>query len=279
MKPTTFTTGRILLVLLVTGLTVGLVSWGHKQDSGRYQQTINDTVPKTKPADREKKIRDLDDVLDELDRADMKVNMEKVQKELEESMKKLDMDKIKMEIDRAMKEVDMEKIKKEVEESMSKIDFDKIKTEMAQAMKEIDAAKIQKEIQESLAKVEWDKMKVEMDKVKNIDMKKVEEEMERAKKEMQDMKPRLEKEMEKAKIEIEKAKVEIKEYKEFVNGLENDGLINKKEGYTLKHKDGELFINRKKASEQIYSKYRSFLEKHKKFNIEKNDDDFDINMD
>lgn len=85
--------------------------------------------------------------------------------------------------------------------------------------------------------------------------------------------------MEKAKVEIEKAKVEIKEYKGFVNGLENDGLINKKEGYSLKHKDGELFINGKKASEQTYNKYRPFLEKHKKFNMKKDDDDFDIDMD
>ena len=85
--------------------------------------------------------------------------------------------------------------------------------------------------------------------------------------------------LQKAKVEIEKAKAEIKEYKDFVNGLESDGLINKKEGYTLKHKDGELFINGKKASEQTYNKYRNFLDKHKKFSIEKDDDDFDIDMD
>ena len=279
MKPTTFTTGRILLVLLVAALTVGLVSWGHKQDSSYYQQTVNDTVPKTKPGDREKKIRDLDDVLDELDRTDMKVSMEKAQKEIEEAMKKIDGDKIRMEIDKAMEEIDMERIKKEVEESLAKVDFDKIRIEMAQAMKEVDAAKIQKEVQESLAKVDWDKMKLEMNKVKNIDMKKMEEEMEKVKEEMKYLKPELEKEMEKARAEIEKVKVEIKEYKEFVNGLENDGLINKKEGYKLKYKDGELFINGKKASGQTYSKYRSFLEKHKKFNIEKGDDDFNINMD
>ena len=96
---------------------------------------------------------------------------------------------------------------------------------------------------------------------------------------MKELGPKLEKEMEKAKVEIEKAKVEIKEYKSFVDGLDNDGLINKKEGYTLKHKDGELFINGKKAAEQTYNKYRSFLEKHKKFSIDKSDDDFDIDMD
>ncbi len=46
--------------------------------------------------------------------------------------------------------------------------------------------------------------------------------------------------MEKAKEKIEKAKAEMNEYKEFVDGLEKDGLINNKEDYTIKHKDGEL---------------------------------------
>ena len=278
MKPTAFSPGRILLILLAASLTIGLVSWGHKQNPGYYDQTINDTVPKKK-TEREKKVRDLDDVLDELNEADMKVNMEKVQKEIEEAMKKIDGDKIKLEIERAMQEVDMEKIKKQIEESMAKVDLNKIKVEMTEAMKEFDAAKIQKEIQESLAKVDFEKIKEEMNLVKEMDMKKVSEEMEKVKEEMKNIGPRIEKEMEKAKIEIEKAKAEIKEYKEFVDGLEKDGLINKKEGYTLKHKDGELFINGKKASEQTYNKYRSFLEKHKKFNIEKRDDDFDIDMD
>jgi hypothetical protein len=279
MKPTKFATGRMLLVLLITGLTIGLVSWDHKQSPAHFRQTVNDTVPKTKPGEREKKIRDLDDVLDELNDADIKVNMDKAKKEIEEAMKKIDGDKLKMEIDKAIREVDMDKIKKEVEESLSKVDFDKMKEEIANAIKEVDMDKIQKEVQESLAKVDWDKAKKEIDKLKDIDMKKLDAEMEKTKDELKEIGPKIEKEMENAKVEIENAKIEIKEYKEFVNGLENDGLINKKEGYTLKHKDGELFINGKKASEQTYNKYRSFLEKHKKFNIKKGDDDFDINMD
>jgi hypothetical protein len=207
------------------------------------------------------------------------VNIEKIKQEINEAMMKIDGKKIKLEIEKALNEVDIEKIKKEVQESLSKVDYDKIKEEVANAMKEVDMEKIRKEVQESIAKVDWEKMKAELEKAKNIDMQKVEKEMQKVKEEMKDLHPEIEKEMEKAKAEIEKAKVEIKEYKEFVNGLENDGLIIKKEGYSLKHKDGELFINGKKASEQTYNKYRSFLEKHKKFNIKKDDDDFDINMD
>jgi hypothetical protein len=71
----------------------------------------------------------------------------------------------------------------------------------------------------------------------------------------------------------------MKEYKEFVDGLEKDGLINKKEQYTIKHDNGELFINGKKASDATYKKYKSFLDKRKKFTIEKSEDDFNIDID
>ncbi len=142
-----------------------------------------------------------------------------------------------------------------------------------------------------------DNFKKEFEKLKSIDMKefeegmkklneemkelgpKLEKEMKKVKDEMDELGPKIEKEMKEAKLSLEKAKEEIKEYKNFVDGLANDGLINKKETYTLKHKDGELFINDKKISDQTYNKYKSFLEKHKSFNIKKSDDDFDIDMD
>ncbi len=279
MKPTSLKNSHFLLALLAILLTAGLVSWDSTRVPGHFQQPMNDTTPKKKFVEKEKKVRDLDDVLDELNEAELKVNIEKIGQEIAEAVKQIDANKIKLEIDKAMKEVDMEKIKREVQSSIDKVDFEKMKTELAAAMKEIDAAKIQKEVKESLEKVNWDKIQEEVDKAKNIDMKKLDEEMNKLSEEMKNLKPRIEKEMSKAREEIEKARAGIMEYKEFVDGLEQDGLINKKEGYSLKHKDGELFINGKKASEQVYNKYRSFLEKHKKFSIEKNKDDFNVNMD
>jgi uncharacterized protein (DUF885 family) len=143
----------------------------------------------------------------------------------------------------------------------------------------VDIEKIMKEVKESMEKIDLSKIKEEMNKVKEIDMKKLEEEMKELKEEMKEIGPRVEKEMEKAKVEMEKAKEQLKEFKGFVDGLASDGLIDKKAGYTLKHKDGELLINGKKASEQTYNKYRTFLEKNKKFSIEKTDDDFDMDLD
>jgi hypothetical protein len=110
-------------------------------------------------------------------------------------------------------------------------------------------------------------------------MKKFQLDMEKMQADLSKIGPEIEKSMENAKVEIEKAKEEMKEYKEFIDGLEKDGLINKKEAYTIKHDNSELFINGKKASDATYNKYRKFLEKRKKFTIEKSADDFNIDID
>jgi hypothetical protein len=278
MKPTILTTPRMLLCFALLGVSLALVSWDFKQSAGTYKQAITDTVPKTK-SEREKKVRDLDDVLDELNAVDIREQMEKARKEITEAMEKLDGEKIRLQIEKSMKDVDLEKIRKEVEESMSKFDGEKLKEQLAEAMKEIDAVKIQKEVQESLAKIDWEKIKTELEEVKKIDMDKIQIEMEKVREEMKELGPKLEKELENAKVEIEKAKTELKAFKEFVDGLEKDGLLNKKEPYTIKHKDGELTVNGKKVSSAIYSKYRDFLEKHKTFSLEKEEDDFNLDID
>jgi hypothetical protein len=121
-------------------------------------------------------------------------------------------------------------------------------------------------------------MKAQLDEVKMINTEKLQKEMKEVQKNLEKMGPEIQKELEKAKEKIEKAKAEMKEYKDFLDGLEKDGLINTKEDYTIKHKDGELFINGKKATDDVYNKYRSFLENHKTFTIEKSGDDFNIHL-
>lgn len=278
MKPTNFKILRLVAFVIVAGLTIGLVSWDNQQSPGNYEQTTNDTVPK-KNTDRQKKTRNLDDVLDELDQADFTVDAEKIKKEIAESLKNVDANRIQMEVDKAMMQVDMEKIKKEIETSMAKVDWDGMKEEIKTALANIDAAKIQEAVETSLATINWNAIKAEIENVKNIDFKKMETEMQKMKLELKELQPTIEKELKKAKLEIEKAKTEIKEYKSFVDGLNSDGLINKNDAYTLNHSDGELYINGEKATKETKRKYKTFLEKHKKFSIKKEADDFDFNTD
>ncbi len=262
MKPGSITTGKTLLALfIVSAIAFALISWDPQQKTDQFDQIqqAQDTVPQKK----DNKIRDLDEAIAELEQIDLKVHLDKAMKEVNAALKQLDSEKIRLEIERSLKE----------------IDFEKIKLEVDKAMKEVDAAKIEREIKESIAKIDFDKMKAELEKVKDIDMAEIDAELDKARKELEKAGPQIEKELKKAKLEIEKAKVEMKEYKSFVDGLANDGLINKKAGYTIKHKDGKLTINDKEASTKTYNKYRSFLDKHKKFRIEKDLDDFDLDTD
>ncbi len=271
MKPGTLTNKRLLLPLLGIALVALLASWDFKQTGGDYkqnQQEPTDTVPKKKKNDR--KVRDLDDVLNELDAVNIDQEMLKAKEEMAKALKDIDYQKIQLDVQKAMQEVDMVKIKEDI----------------AKAMKDIDFEKIKKDVQESVAKIDFDKMKLELKEMEKIDFSNMKAEFEKMQEELQKLGPKLQEDMKKmeidlsnAKVEIEKAKVELRELKEFVDQLDRDGLINKKDTYSIEHKDGELIINGKKASDKTYNQHRSFLEKHKKFSMKKTADDFDIDRD
>jgi hypothetical protein len=159
---------------------------------------------------------------------------------------------------------------------MKDVDLSKMKLDFENSMKVIDVEKLNKELKESMNKMDWDKMKLEMEDLRKIDMSKLQEEMKKLQEEMKDLGPQMEKELANAKVEIEKAKKEMQEYKDFVDGLDKDGLINKKQDYTIEEKSGDLIINGKKQPGEVYNKYRSFLEKHKHFKIEKSEGNFNI---
>jgi hypothetical protein len=312
MKPRSFKPVYILAAVVLAAGSLALISWDHKQDSNRYYQfqNVNDTTPKkNNNQNRDRKVRNLDEALEELENVNINVDIENAMKEVQNALKEIDGDKIHLQIEKAMKDVDMKKINEQIKDAMKAVDMEKISEQIKESMKAIDMEKVNAEVQSALKNVDMEKISAQIkDAMKNVDMEKINEQikesmknvdaekiqrevnesiakidwkemnrnMDKVKDEMKDLGPKIRKEMENAKVEVEKAKVEMREFKGFVDGLDKDGLINKNEPYTLKHKDGELLINGKKASEQTISKYRSFLEKHKSFNIEKTDDDFDI---
>jgi hypothetical protein len=239
--------------LLVAFLFIVLIvssSWqtepgSKKEPSKNFTDTIK---PRNNNADKdESRVRDFDQAM----------------RELEEAMKKLDVE---------MKKFDGAKLEKEIRESMSKVDW----------------KKMQEEIKASMDKIEWKKMQVHVDKamkeaelnIRNIDMGKMEEKM----KEMQEklsreqlnikidgekIRKQVEEGMKKARVGIEKAKEEIKLMQDFTDELQKDGLIDKKKGYKIQVKDGELYINGEKQSRQTSNKYRKYYRK----------DNFTINTD
>ena len=245
----------LALLLFTMVLSATVISSSFAQN----RNTSADTIPQKK----EKKITDLDEAIRELDKGLMDVERE---------LKEKDWKKMEAEIKASMKEIDVAKMQADVEKAIKAIDVEKINADIQKAIKEVDTEMIKAEIAASLARVDMKKIKAEMEKIREVDVKDIQLEMEK-------IKPQVEASLKDAKLSIEKAKAELKEYKTFLDALEKDGLINKKEQYSVTHKDGKLTVNGKEQPESIYNKYRIFLGKHKSFTINRDNDDFNIDLD
>ena len=259
----TLNTKRLIWIIIIAGLCATLFAFGQKQPTRQLPlpQAAQDTVPKKKDL----KVRNLDEALDDLDRVEIDVNIKNLNAELAKIGPQVqkELAQARIEVEKALKEVNIAEINERVNAALEKVDVERINADIKAAVKEINLEKLNKELQE----------------VKELNLDKLDIKLERINEELKKIQPELQKNLEKAKEGIEKAKIELKAYKAFVDGLQEDGLINKKEGYTIKHKNGELIINGKVQPEAVYNKYRDFLEKHKSLTIEKSDDDFNVDVD
>lgn len=236
------------LFALVALLAFSLTAWN--QSTHPTHRTHSDTVPRK----GDHKIKDIDEAIAELDRA--MVHLEKEFKKPIPPVPPADLAKMKAEIERSLKELDPAKMQ---------ADMEKLK-------KELDTEKIKADVEASLSKVDFEKVKADLQRVRDVELSKIEAQL-------QKMGPEIEASMKKAKESVEKAKQEMQEYKGFIDGLEKDGLLNKKENYKIEHEDGVLKINGKVQPAPVYNKYKAFLEKHKDFTIKKEADDFNIDVD
>ena len=276
---------QLPIALIVSILVVVAAAWqGHP---GKTTHATTDTIP-------DKKIKNIDDALDQIEKSKRELerslqeknwdkemkdaldkvhfDAEKMKQQIDEAVKNIDAQKIQLEVQKAIEKVDFEKMKTQMQQNMDKIDLQQIKDEIAKAMKEVNAEKIKADVNASIAKIDMDKIKVELDKVKDIDFKEVEENLKK-------MKPEIEKSMQQAKESIEKAKKEMLEYKNFIDGMDKDGLIDKDKNYTIEYKHGELTINGKKQPSDLVKKYNDFLKDKKDFTIKKDNDNFNIHND
>jgi len=251
----TFLLKNLPLLVLATGLVL-TVAFAQTTRTNE-KRTTSDTVPT-----KHKKIRDLDEALQEIDRGEV---------EMQKAMSEIDHDKMEAEIRKAMKatEIDMAKIKEDVARAMKEVDQQKIELEVQKALKEVQSEKIQKEVQQALAKVDMEKVKAEVEKIKEVDMVKMKEELAK-------IQPEVEKAMKEAKVSIEKARKEVTAYRNLVNALDRDGLVNKASNYKIEYKNKELTVNGKKLSDEQTKKYSEYLQGRDNFKLEKNEDGLDI---
>ena len=274
--------------MLVSGLVVTVAI--AQTNSGNTTSKSTDTVPL-----KQKKVRDLDEALLELDRGEAELSKamkeidgDKLEREIRASLKGLDVDMAKMKEDvaKAMKEIDMQKISADVQKALADVDFKKLNSDMQQELAKVDMAKVSADVQNALKGIDGDKIKLQVqDALAKVDMKKIELEMDKLdkvdlskmKKELENIRPEIEKSMNEAKKSIEKARLEITSYKNLVNALDKDDLLDKMGNYKVEYKNHELTVNGKKLSADAVKKYSEFLADKGDFTIQKEEDDLNIN--
>lgn len=253
---------KLPLLLLACGVVVTVTV--AQSNAGNQKHVITDTFPQ-----KQKKIRDLDEALMEIDRGQIEmekalreIDHEKIEKEIREAMKNMDIDMAKMREDmaKAMKEIDRQKISLEVQKAMQEIDAEKISREVKASLEKVDMEQV---------KVEMEKAKAEMEKAKNIDLSKIKEELSR-------IQPEIEKAMKEAKVGMEMARKEITGYKNLVSALERDGLLKKGENYKISYKDKVLTVNGKALSADATKKYNEFIGDKKDFTLEKSEEGVEL---
>ena len=244
--------------LLIGGIAMSFqdTPFSHIQ---QYQPLVEDTFPvKKRSTGDEMTMKEFEKLPEKIDNEVMKA-MEEIKKidwtaielQVKNALKEIDSDKIKAQVDAALKGIDFARISQDVTASLKDVEWEKMNGEIKEALeeakkeiKEIDKDQIQKELNE--ARVEIHKSKEELN---NIDLKKI---------------------MAEAKAGIETAKIELKRTKAMFDEMQNDGLINKKDGFDIEYKDQELYINDKKQSKEVTDKYRPyFKDEHFKMKISK----------
>ncbi len=209
---------------------------------------IQDTIPeKGAKTDNQMSMKDFNQLM---------LNMDKEMIKMQKEISKIDFDKMHQQITASLNKVDLDKIKLDIDKAMKEIDIDKIEQGVKSALKEIDWNKVNNDVKVSLQEA-----KKEIEKINMVEIKK---EMEKAKLEIEKSKNEIKKInvdeiMKNANAGIAKAKEELQLTKNMFTEMEQEGLINQKEGFTIEFKDKALYINGKKQSEATSQKYKSYI--------------------
>jgi hypothetical protein len=194
-----------------------------------------DTLPQQNQDVIGNNIIDMDKILQELD------NNKAV---LDEQMKGLHANIHKALAD-SISKINMDEILEQTKASLQKIDWDKIKTDADQSIQQA---------QTEIAKIDFTKLRDQMnDLQKKLQSKEFTEQLDTEK-----WQKKIDDAMSKAKEGIEKAKTRLQEINDFTNALAADHLIDKKKGFTIEWKKGDLFINGREQPKNISDKYRKY---------------------
>ncbi len=272
------------VLLLAIGVTV--ISWKEHPHQSKNIFIQEDTVPARHKVTREAGDRDLDKELQQLDEA----------RERLDKMKDRDWSKVQAQMDIAMKRVreqqlkvvDMQQLQKEINESLSEHNRQKMLADIERAKLAAFDAVEQKKVRravdeamqrakESIARQNWDAIaKVDARDI-NRSMEEVSRRLERSKIDMSEHMERMGEQLKRANEQIDKAQKELEGYQEMIYSMEKEGLLDTKQDYTIEYKAGTLTVNDKKQPDAVVNKYKNYFKKDNT-TISKKDGQLQINI-
>ena len=285
MSLSRITAKKIGTVAIISAMAFTQVGWS--ASAGRHKLVqLQDTIPgKNRNNNVHQEPKDLDQRIDELNRAMEKIdwhlqekNFEKMQQKLEESISKIDVEAIQQKLTKTIQQMDLSKLQLDAAEVMKKIDWQKIQENIKEAIEatkdKTDIKKLQQQLQESIEeakksmqevkKIDYEKLKIQLDKSREQLQKEklnMEKQLQALKETFGNSKEMMQTELSKAKNEIVKAKEELQGYKTMISLMEKDGLLNTKEDYRIDYQEGSLLINGKKQSRETLDRYKSYIKK------------------
>ncbi|WP_343667798.1 M56 family metallopeptidase [Chitinophaga sp.] len=242
-----------------------------------------------------------DDVNNDIANAMKEVNWDDVNREVENAIRNIDWTQINKDVEKAMKDINWNEINKEVKESLKDVNVHpnvNVNTNV-----NIDTNDIQESIRIGLdaarsaikdVAIPAAKMGIESARAA-MNSQEFKEAMEKGRQEaakaMKESREQMALAMATAKAEMKKKHIaESKyredavhakadgQYKEMIDKMAADKLIDASKGYTIQKKDGDLYINDVKQSAEVADKYKSYLKNAKKLLIAGKEDRLSISV-
>lgn len=241
------------------------------------------------------------------------INWDEVNNEVSNAMKEVNWDDINREVENAIKNVDWTQVHKDVEQAMKNINWSDVNRQVKENLKNanvhpnvninIDTNNIQESIRMGMdaaraaikdVAIPAAQMGIESARAA-MNSQEFKDAMEKARQEtakaMKESKKQMQLAMATAKAEMKKQRIaETKyredmvhakadgQYKEMIDKMAADKLIDAKKGFKIEKKEGTLYINDVKQTAEVADKYKTYLKAARKLSILGKEDNLTISV-
>lgn len=203
--------------------------------------------------------KDFDKELESLEKA--RINMEKhrdfdmkkIEAEIKRAMDKVDLDKAKMMADQALQKIDFEKMERQIAESMAEV------AQAQKEISTETRLTIQKALENAKQQFEESKRFNQKDIEEQIE--KARKHIEQSKDQIKLSQQDFQRSLKDAAKSIEEAKKDLKSYQEMIYAMESDGLLDTQKDYRVEYRNGQLTINGKEQPNSVADKYKKYFKK------------------